>query len=78
MKYPLGQSLRGATRIGFTDIVIIAIVAAVLLFAAWKQFPAYDRPFKPRRILTPSSRVPVPKSIHTPAPHAPAPSQSQP
>lgn len=74
----LGQSCPGAVRIGLTDILVIAIVTAILLFAAWKQFPAYDRPFKPRRILTPTSRVPAPRSIHTPAPHAPAPNQSQP
>ena len=44
------ESYRGAMRIGFTDIVVIAIVLAMLLFAAWKQFPAYNRPFKPRRV----------------------------
>jgi cell division protein FtsN len=68
------QSNRGATRLGFVDIVVVAIVTAILLFAAWKQFPAYDRPFKPLRIITPISRPPVPASRPTPV----APVASQP
>ena len=63
----------GAIRLGFADVVVIAIVMALLLFAAWKQFPAYDRPFKPLRILTPASRKPIPRSISTPAPQAKSP-----
>jgi hypothetical protein len=59
---------RGTTRLGFSDVIVIAIVTAILLFAAWKQFPAYDRPFTPRRILTPASRLSAPGAIRTPAP----------
>ncbi|HVB83142.1 MAG TPA: hypothetical protein VNE82_24730 [Candidatus Binataceae bacterium] len=58
---------RGATRLGFADIVVVAIVAALLFFAAWKQFPAYNRPFKPRPSLTRAARLPTPTSIRTPA-----------
>lgn len=71
MKYRLGQSYRGATRLGFADIVVIAIVTAILLFAAWKQFPAYDRPFKPRPRPTFAPRPAAPSTIRTPAPEAP-------
>jgi len=65
-----GKSYRGATRLGFSDVIVIAIVAAILLFAAWKQFPAYDRPFTPRRILTPDLHLPTHEAIRTPASHA--------
>ncbi|HLJ42986.1 MAG TPA: hypothetical protein VKT12_02115 [Candidatus Binataceae bacterium] len=68
MRWRLGESYRGATRIGFVDVLVVAIVAALLLFASWKQFPAYNRPFTPQRILTPVPRVPTPKGIHTPVP----------
>jgi hypothetical protein len=68
MTYRLRGSHRGATRLGFVDIIVIAIVMAILLFAAWKQFPAYDRPFTPRAILTPVPRAPMPRSIRPPAP----------
>ncbi len=68
MTYRLGESYRGATRLGFGDIIVIAIVMALLLYASWKQFPAYDRPFAPRPILTPAARLPAPGSVRTPAP----------
>lgn len=61
-------SCRGATRLGFVDIVVIALVMALLLFASWKQFPAYNRPFTPRAILTPAPRAPMPGTVHPPAP----------
>jgi len=64
----LGESHRGATRLGLADIIVIAIVMALLLFASWKQFPAYNRPFKPRPILTRAPRLPTPGSIRTPTP----------
>jgi hypothetical protein len=70
MTLRLRESYRGATRLGFADIVVIAIVMAILLFASWKQFPAYNRPFTPRAILTPALRVPAPRVIHTPAPQS--------
>jgi len=73
-----GGLYRGATRLGFADVVVIAIVMALLLFASWKQFPAYNRPFTPRRILTPASRLPAPVSVRTPVPHATSPPASQP
>jgi hypothetical protein len=66
----LGGSHRGATRLGFSDVIVIAIVMAILLFAAWKQFPAYNRPFTPRRILSPASRPPAPGAVRTSAPPA--------
>ena len=73
MRRRLRRAYRGATRIGFVDILVIAIVMALLLFAAWKQFPAYNRPFMPRTILTPAPRVPMrpptPGGIRTPVPH---------
>ena len=53
MTWPLRESYGGATRLGFADIIVIAIVMAILLFASWKQFPAYNRPFIPRAIRTP-------------------------
>jgi hypothetical protein len=68
MTLRLGEFYRGATRLGFADIIVIAIVIALLLFASWKQFPAYNRPFTPRPILTPVPRVPMLKSIRTPTP----------
>jgi hypothetical protein len=49
MTWRLREAYRGATRLGFADIVVIAIVMAILLFASWKQFPAYNRPFTPLR-----------------------------
>ena len=62
--------LRGATQLGFSDVVVVAIVAAILLFAAWKQFSAYDRPFTPLRILSPVSGLSTPDAIRTPIPRA--------
>ena len=59
MTWPLRESYGGATRLGFADIIVIAIVMAILLFASWKQFPAYNRPFIPRAIRTPQPRVPT-------------------
>jgi hypothetical protein len=50
--------------------MVVVIVTAILLFAAWKQFPAYNRAFAPRRILSPTSRVSEPGAIGTPNPRA--------
>ena len=33
----------GATQLGFVDILTVAILLAILLWAATLQFPAYDR-----------------------------------
>jgi hypothetical protein len=71
MKHRLGQSFRGATRLGFADIVVIALVTAILIFAAWKQFPAYNRPFKPWSRPTFAPRPTAPGGIRTPAPKTP-------
>jgi hypothetical protein len=38
---------RGATYPGFLDVVIVAALMAVLLYAAWRQFPAYQSPPPP-------------------------------
>ncbi len=67
MTWPLRESYGGATRLGFADVIVIAIVMALLLFASWEQFPAYNRPFIPRAIRTPAPRVPTRGRIHTPA-----------
>jgi hypothetical protein len=67
MTLRLDESHRGATRLGFADIIVIALVMALLLYAAWKQFPAYNRPFTPRPIITPALRLPAPRSVRTPA-----------
>jgi hypothetical protein len=61
-------SCRGATHLGFADIIVVAIVLAILLWASWKQFPAYNRPFTPIPALTPVPRSP--RGIRTPAPKA--------
>jgi hypothetical protein len=63
-------SSRGAARLGLADIVVIAIVLAILLFASWKQFPAYKRPFAPLPVLTPAARPRAPKGLGTAAPKA--------
>jgi len=69
MKRRFRWAYRGATRIGFADILVIAIVTAILFLASWKQFPAYNRPFTPLTVLTPVPRLPMPRSMRTPAPH---------
>jgi hypothetical protein len=61
-------SYRGATHLGFVDIIVVAVVLAVLLWASWKQFPAYNRPFTPIAVLTPVPQLP--RGIRTPAPRA--------
>lgn len=60
----------GAVRLGFADVIVVAIVMAILLFASWKQFPAYNRPFSPLPVLTSAARPRTPKGIRTPAPKA--------
>ncbi|HEV2169759.1 MAG TPA: hypothetical protein VGR40_02370 [Candidatus Binatus sp.] len=47
----LNRMARGATNLGFVDILTAAIVLAILLWAATLQFPAYDR--------TPTSAQPI-------------------
>jgi hypothetical protein len=67
MTLGLGGSSGGATRIGLTDVIVIAIVMMILLFAAWKQFPAYNRPFTPRPLITRGPLRSAPGAIRTPA-----------
>jgi hypothetical protein len=35
---------RGATQLGFVDILTAAVLLAILLYAATRQFSVYDRP----------------------------------
>jgi hypothetical protein len=37
---------RGATRPGVLDILTALILLAILVWASWKQFPAYNRKFQ--------------------------------
>jgi hypothetical protein len=39
---------RGAMRPTILDILTAFILLAILLWASWKQFPAYNRKFTPR------------------------------
>jgi hypothetical protein len=34
-------SQRGATRLGFLDILTALVILAILIAASWKQFPIY-------------------------------------
>ncbi|MGD0072909.1 MAG: hypothetical protein ABSD31_01050 [Candidatus Binataceae bacterium] len=35
---------RGATRLGLMDVLTALILLGVLLYASWRQFPAFNRP----------------------------------
>jgi hypothetical protein len=35
---------RGAARLGILDILTALVLLAVLLYASWRQFPAFNRP----------------------------------
>jgi hypothetical protein len=37
---------RGATRPTLVDILTALILLIILVWASWKQFPAYDRKFR--------------------------------
>ena len=39
----LNRMARGATQLGFVDILTAAILLGILLYAATLQFSAYDR-----------------------------------
>ena len=39
----LNRLARGATQLGFVDILTVAIVLGILLYAATLQFSVYDR-----------------------------------
>jgi hypothetical protein len=38
---------RGATRPGVLDILTALVLLSILIWASWKQFPAYNRKFQP-------------------------------
>jgi hypothetical protein len=40
----LNRLSRGATQLGFADILTVVILLGILLWAATLQFSAYDRP----------------------------------
>jgi hypothetical protein len=44
----------GATRLGFADVLTAVILLAVLLWASWKQFPAYNRDGAPQPGMPPA------------------------
>lgn len=35
------RSMKGATQLGFADVLTALVVLAILIAAAWKQFPIY-------------------------------------
>ena len=49
---------RGATQLGFLDVLTALVLLAILLWAATKQFSAYHRP------------APAPHATASPAPDA--------
>ncbi len=53
---------RGAARPGLFDILTALILLAILIWASWKQFPAYNRKFRssaesPTPTVRPSGRL---------------------
>jgi hypothetical protein len=42
-RFKTGTAQRGATRVEFLDIVTAIVVLAILVYAATRQFPAYQR-----------------------------------
>ncbi len=50
---------RGAVRPGLLDILTALILLAILLWASWKQFPAYHRSL-------PSSAAPTTPALRPP------------
>jgi hypothetical protein len=42
----------GAVRPGVLDILTALILLAILVWASWKQFPAYDRKFRSSAALS--------------------------
>ena len=70
LKSRVNSCYRGAAQLGFSDIVVIAVVLAILLFAAWKQFPAYNRPFTLKPELSPLASHTAPRPAVTPGPQS--------
>jgi hypothetical protein len=50
---------RGAVRPGLLDVLTALILLAILVWASWKQFPAYNRKFR-------SNPVPPAQTIRPP------------
>ena len=40
-KFRSMRAAHGATRLGFLDVLTALVVLAILIFAAWRQFPVY-------------------------------------
>jgi len=38
---PQARGQEGATNLSLGDIIVALVILAVVLYAAWKQFPAY-------------------------------------
>ena len=62
----LGGWYRGATHLGLADVIIVLIVLAILLWASWRQFPAYEHMPAPAALETSA-----PGPVATPAARAP-------
>lgn len=41
------KTRRGATQLGFTDVLTTLILLGVLFYAAYRQFSVYNRPSLP-------------------------------
>ena len=51
----INHRARGATHLGFMDILTAAILLGILLWAATLQFPAYDRTSAPAQPVAAAS-----------------------
>jgi hypothetical protein len=51
------KSQRGATRLGFVDILTVLVLLGILLFASYLQFPAYQRQ---AQLVSPAPAAPSP------------------
>ncbi|HKV54821.1 MAG TPA: hypothetical protein VJN94_09270 [Candidatus Binataceae bacterium] len=49
---------RGSTRLGVLDVLTALILLAILVWASWKQFPAYDHDVSSRAAVRSSSPKP--------------------
>ncbi len=38
---------RGAAQLGIMDVLTALVLLGLLLYASWKQFPAFNRPVAP-------------------------------
>lgn len=58
MKPPKLLSQRGATQLGVLDVLTALVLLAILVWAAWMQFPAYHLPAASRTAAPASSASP--------------------